>query len=65
MRENKEITMVNLSNVTYTCVWGKLNEQDSSTTALVVEIETDASISREDLLYGRSNCNTSYNEISK
>jgi hypothetical protein len=50
MPENKEITMVNLSNVTHTCVCGTLNEQVASTVASVVETDIDASIDVEGLL---------------
>jgi hypothetical protein len=65
MPENKEITMVNLSNVTHTCVCGTPNENDSSTAASMVETDTDASIDVEGLLYGCRNYKTSYNKISK
>jgi hypothetical protein len=58
------MTMVNLSNVTHTCVWGMPNEQASSTTASVVETCTDASMGVEDLLHGRNNCKTTHNKIS-
>jgi hypothetical protein len=52
MPENKEITMVNLSNVTHTCVWGTPNEQVFSTVASVVETNTDASIDVEGFYTG-------------
>ena len=50
MPENKEITMVNLSNVTHTCVCGTSNEKVASIVALVVETDTNASINIEVLL---------------
>jgi hypothetical protein len=50
MLENKEITMVNLSNVTHTCVCGTSNEQVASIVASVVETNTNASIGIEGLL---------------
>jgi hypothetical protein len=56
--------MVNLSNVTHTCVWGAPNEHVASTVASVVGLGTDASIGVEGLLLGRNNCKTTYNKIS-
>jgi hypothetical protein len=52
MPENKEITMVNLSNVTHTCVCGTPNEHVSSTIASVVETDIDASIDVEGFYRG-------------
>jgi hypothetical protein len=57
--------MMNLSNVTHTCVCGTSNEKASYTTASMVETETDASIDVEGILYRCSNCKTSYNKILK
>jgi hypothetical protein len=48
--ENNEITMVNLSNVTHTCVCGTPNKQVSSTTTSVVETDTYASTGAQGLL---------------
>jgi hypothetical protein len=47
MLGNKKIMMVNLSNVTHTCVWGTLNEKSTSTIALVIKTYTHASIDIE------------------
>ena len=58
------MTMVNLSNVTHTCVWGVPNEQTASIVASVVGIGTDASMGDVVLLLGCNNCKTSYNKIS-
>jgi hypothetical protein len=57
--------MVNLSNLTHNYVWVNSNEQYTSIVASLVETDTDVSIDVEGLLYGRSNCKTSYNKISK
>jgi hypothetical protein len=57
--------MVNLSNVTHTCVWGTLNEKDASTIALVMETDIDASIDVEGFLYMCRNCKKTYNKILK
>jgi hypothetical protein len=56
--------MVNLSNVTHTCVWGAPNEKVASTVASVVGLGTDASIDVEGLLLGRNNYKTTYNKKS-
>jgi hypothetical protein len=56
--------MVNLSNVTHTCVWGRPIEQVSSTAASVVETDTDASMGIKGLLHERNKCKTTYNKIS-
>ena len=49
------MTMVNLSNVTHTCVWATNNEQVCSIVSLVVEIGIDASIGVESLLLSHNN----------
>jgi hypothetical protein len=50
MPKNKEITMVNLSNVTHTYVFGTMNEHVSSTSTSIVKTNTNASIDVEGLL---------------
>jgi hypothetical protein len=56
MPKNKKIIVMNLSKVTHTCICGTPNEQDASTVALVVEIDTDVSIDVNGLLSECSNC---------
>jgi hypothetical protein len=64
MSYNKEMTMLNLSNVIHTCVYGASNEHATSTTASMVGLGSDAYIGVEALLLGRNNCKTTYNQIS-
>ena len=58
------MTMMNLSNVIHTCVYGAPNEHIVSTAASVVGLGIDASIGVEGLLLGHNNYKTTYNQIS-
>jgi hypothetical protein len=57
--------MVNLPNVTHTCVCGTPKEKVASITASMMKTNTDASIDVEGLLFGHRNYKTSYDKISK
>ena len=54
------MTMLNLSNVIHTCVYGAPNEHATSTVASVMGLGTDASIGVEGLLLGHNNYKTTY-----
>ena len=58
------MTMVNLSNVIHTCVWGTPIEHDASNVASVVGLGTNASIGVEVILLQRNKCKTTYIKIS-